>query len=50
MPAVLLGVGEAAMAAGVAAVEAKRFFSAVLISAYFLVVATVRWSRAALLV
>ena len=43
MPEVLLGVG-------LAAVEAKRFVSADLISAYCWVVAAVRWSRSALLV
>ena len=50
MPAVMLEVGAAAVAADVAAVADERFLSAVLISAYFLVVAAARWSRAALLV
>ena len=56
MPAVLLEVGVAAVAAvaaGVAAVAAERFLSAALISAYCLVAAAAaaaRWSRAALLV
>ena len=50
MPAVLLEVGVAAVAAGVAAVAAKRFVRAALISAYCLVGAAARWSRASLLV
>ena len=51
MPAVRLEVGVAALAAGVAAVAAKRFVRASLISAYCLVVvAAARWSRVALLV
>ena len=50
MPAVLLGVGVAAVAVGVAAVAGERFVSVVLISAQCLVLAAARWSRAALLV
>ena len=46
----MLEVGVAAVAAGVAAVAAERFERAAVISAYCLVVAVARWSRAALLV
>ena len=50
MPAVLLEVCVAAVAAGVAAVAAETFVRAAMISAYCLVGAAVRWSRAALMV
>ena len=50
VPAVLMGVCVAAVAAGVAAMADKRFVSAALISAYCLVVAAARWSRVPLLV
>ena len=50
VPAVLLEVGVTAVATGVAAVAAERCVWAAVISAYCLVVAAARWSRAAFLV
>ena len=50
MQAVMLEVGVAAVASGVAAVADKRFVRAALISAYCLLVVAARWSRAELLV
>ena len=50
MPSVMLEVGMAAVAAGVAAVTSERFVRAALISAYCLVVTAARWSIAAFLV